>query len=732
VKELMEVPVEKGQRGRGERILHPPCITLMTEFRARVQKWHDEHDRLNTFKGLMRDQSGTRNGEKYFRWGSLTKVFPAGTAGKASRGPELEYRSANQVEYGDVIKIIIKGGGGGAGRQQVIRGHIKYIETTTEDKPHSGGCVFIHRMHRPTRALGEGPFKVEQIMWEARKETQAYIDKEDKAARLTYPHSLSLSRRLLGEHGGDQDFVLGNEVLRLARDELEAMTIVVDLMDGHNKRLPWETELTKIKLSYIYVQVAVYRDHSNPQQRQQVPFDENSPHVLIRYNQSSRGEGGRYVLQAELFEGWRVFDRPGRYVMALSLYYDMSDPNTGVPECAQACDRVKRELKFEILSGTPRNVTFELVDSNLWFGIGTGHIKMVFAEGSGAAIDPRMLNIDAVFWSIKGRTGPQQMRVNVAQGQYVVEGFTVQEGWFLGGSEQTETLEFLVRFRMHGQERVLELTFSTRIVIKSGLPEIVTLANEDALLKLEPGKAVVSDILVLDKWGNNVRGSQRRILRLVTKSKCLDRNRPREKDFVTAPMTMDLGTVSASFGDGGKLQIQCTIAGLHPIETSINVKVLSIQLCFLYLAPGQSSPQEDAIGTNLTYSAAETPAKVVLRLIEPKTGTVELVSKKIKLTLKRSTVTDFVTVDLVDGESANLIEHMCPQVNKASGTYVATSEDGMLSATLSIKILPTAPTNLLIRNAANLTLRMGQPFSLGFDVVDSRNVVYTGGAVRLG
>jgi len=64
-----------------------------------------------------------------------------------------------------------------------------------------------------------------------------------------------------------------------------------------------------------------------------------------------------------------------------------------------------------------------------------------------------------------------------------------------------------------------------------------------------------SAINVLDEWGNNVRGSQRRPLKMITKSKCLDRNKPRERDFQEAPMQMDLGHVTASSGDGGKLQV---------------------------------------------------------------------------------------------------------------------------------------------------------------------------------
>jgi len=64
-----------------------------------------------------------------------------------------------------------------------------------------------------------------------------------------------------------------------------------------------------------------------------------------------------------------------------------------------------------------------------------------------------------------------------------------------------------------------------------------------------------SAINVLDEWGNNVRGSQRRPLKMITKSKCLDRNKLRERDFQEAPMQMDLGHVTASSGDGGKLQV---------------------------------------------------------------------------------------------------------------------------------------------------------------------------------
>jgi hypothetical protein len=68
--------------------------------------------------------------------------------------------------------------------------------------------------------------------------------------------------------------------------------------------------------------------------------------VLIRYNVSSRAEGGRYVLEASLMEKWKVFDNAGKYVMVVALYYDITD--NGVQECAFSCDKIRQELKVEI------------------------------------------------------------------------------------------------------------------------------------------------------------------------------------------------------------------------------------------------------------------------------------------------------------------------------------------------------------------------------------------------
>ena len=330
VKELMEVP-QQGGRGQGQRILHPKVNELKVKYQEQVKTWHEQHDRLNTFEGLIPHECNQRNGEPFYRWLRLKKVFPAGTGSKASRGPELEYKTANAEMYGDLIKLAVSGG---KGRQEFIRGYIKYIETSTESKPHAGGRVYIYRPHRPIALedTGEGPYHVEQIVYETRNETEKHLRMERDRLSKSYPHNLTLLRRTVDEEEREVDIPLGQDGLKLARDELDALTLVVDVMDGTLKRMPFETTETKIKLSNIYVQVAVFRDHSNPQMRQLVPFDD-SPHVLIRYNTGSRNEGGRYVLMADLFDGWKVFDRPGRYVMQISLYYDMQDRNTSVREC---------------------------------------------------------------------------------------------------------------------------------------------------------------------------------------------------------------------------------------------------------------------------------------------------------------------------------------------------------------------------------------------------------------
>jgi len=724
--QLMEVPQDKHQRGRVDRMLQPSNTVLMNQFKEIVRKWHDEHDRLNIFKTLL--ASGQRNDQPYYRWERLVKVFPPGTAGKASRGPELEYRAMSTANaaapsFGDPVKINVKGTAG-VGRLQIVRGYVKFIETSTEAKPHSDGRIYIHRLHQPYSAV-EGPYKVEQIMYESRKDSELALKKEDQLARSSYPNNVYLSRRNLGPEGGVHDVVIGSDVVKLARDELESLTLVVDIMDGNGGRVPFELEPTKIKLSNIYVQVAVLRDHANPQFRVPCPFDENSPHVLIRYNQSSRAEGGRYVLEAQQFEGWSVFDRAGKYVLVVSLYYDMADPNIAVQECGACCDKVRREVKFEILSGTPKMVTLDMPDTNVWFGISTGPLKMVFSESSGAPMAPQLLAIDQVRWHIPGKTELKQMRVTVSQSNWMLEGFVIEEGWFLGGSEQQEVVRFVVQFNMQGQTRRIELTADNRIVLKGGIPVKIEVANEAALLRLEPNSRVNCSINVLDRWGNNVRGSNRRVLKLTTKSKCLDRNKPREQDFPCAPMQMFLGSVTASFGDHGKLHMAANLQGVVALETTTDVQVLRMQLCFAHMPKGQAKPAQDAIGANLDYCSADLPAKILLQVIDPKTGNVEPVDRALTLKLKRSTSTESVSIKLAQGVTANLVSHICPDIASASGTYVVTSEDGMLQASLSVKILPGPPTNLLIRSPANLTVRMGQRVDLGFDVVDSRGVVYS-------
>ena len=720
VKELMEVPLDKHQRGRQERMLQPNNTALMNAFREVVRKWHDEHDRLNTFKNLLRNECGDRDGQQFYRWERLLKVFPPGTAGKASRGPELEYRAMNAAQgvMGDPVKINVKGTAG-MGRLQIVRGYVKFIETSTEAKPHSDGKIYLHRLHRPLNAIdGCGPYRVEQIMYESRKDSEMYLKKEDQLARSSYPNNLHLSRRV-----GGHDMVLGSEVVKLARDELESLTLVVDIIDGNGGRIPFELEHTKIKLSNIYVQVAVLRDHTNPQHRVPCPFDENSPHVLIRYNMSSRAEGGRYVLEAQQFEGWSVFDRAGKYVLVVSLYYDMSA--WAVQECGACCDRVRKEVKVEILSGTPKMVTLDMPDTNLWFGIHTGPLKMVFSESSGAPMAPHVLAIDQVCWHIPDRTEPRQLRVTVTQGNWMLEGFVIEDGWFLGGSEQQEVVRFVVHFSMQGQSRKLDLTADNRVVMKGGTPAAIQVVNEAALQRLEPNNQVACGINVLDRWGNNVRGSNRRPLKLTTKSKCLDRNRPHEQQFPCSPIQMDLGCVTASFGDNGKLQMTAALPGVVALEATVDLQVLRMQLCFVHMPKGQTKPAEDAIGPNLDYCSADMPAKILLQVIDPKSGNLEHVDRQLTLKLTRSTSTESVSIKLAQGSTSNLVSFICPNIQNASGSYVATSEDGMMQASINIKILPGPPANLLIRSASHLTARMGQPFNLGFDVVDSKGVVYS-------
>jgi len=452
----------------------------------------------------------------------------------------------------------------------------------------------------------------------------------------------------------------------------------------------------------------------------------SSPHVLIRYNISSRAEGGRYVLEAGSMEKWKVFDNAGKYVMVVALYYDITD--NGVQECATCCERIRQELKVEILAGTPKSVFFEMANTNMWFGVATAPMKMIFSEGSGINLSAQALDVDGVYWMIENKTEQNPLRVTVNTGHYFVEAFTIRNGWPLGGSEQVETLTFVVKARMKGQSREIELVSKNRVTIKGGVPNTIQISNESDLLKLEPNKPLVCKLVVLDAWGNHVRGSNRRMIKITTKSKCLDRNKQREKDFIGAPMQMDLGTVTASFGDGGKLHVQCALAGYGtgiPVDLALDLYVLRLQLCFVYLCKGQSEPSPDATGTNLEYRSADMPAQIFLKAIDPKTGQVEAIDKQLKLALKRSTTTEFTNVKLNGGKSTNLVQQICPSIQNSSGTYVATSDDGMLEATLQVKVLPAAPNSLLIRNADKLSLRIGERFKLGFDVVDSRGVVYT-------
>ena len=215
-------------------------------------------------------------------------------------------------------------------------------------------------------------------------------------------------------------------------------------------------------------------------------------------------------------------------------------------------------------------------------------------------------------------------------------------------------------------------------------------------------------------------------LQVTSKCKCLDRNRPREEQLSNSPMTLNLGSVTASFGDVGRLLLQCTTPGLaRPAELALDVRVLSMQLCFVWIAKGETEAAAGAVGSTVQYSNAQLPGTILLQLREPRTGEIEPLDKTVKLTLKRPTATDFVRVELKDGVSGNLVQRICPQIQQAPGTYVATSDDGMLSATMNVKILPMAPANLLIRNAGNLSLKMGKSFDLGFDVLDARDVAYS-------
>jgi len=168
------------------------------------------------------------------------------------------------------------------------------------------------------------------------------------------------------------------------------------------------------------------------------------------------------------------------------------------------------------------------------------------------------------------------------------------------------------------------------------------------------------------------------------------------------------------------------MAGVVPLEIAIDLRVLSMHLCFSYQRKGQSEVAKDAIGSRLTYSASEMPTKIFLQMVDPKTGKVEAIDKKITLTMKRSTSSDTVNIKVSGGVSLDLASHICPSISSAPGIYMAVSDDGSLQASLNIEILPTAPANLLVRNATkDLTLKMGTKFQIGFDVLDSRGVVYS-------
>ena len=131
--------------------------------------------------------------------------------------------------------------------------------------------------------------------------------------------------------------------------------------------------------------------------------------------------------------------------MVVSLYYDMGDRNTAVQECGAAAARVHREIKLEILSGTPKMVMFEMNDANLWFGVNTGNFKLSFSESSGTPMSPAALIIEAIYWQIEGKTLPQPLRVSVHQGTFYADGLTIQQGWFLGGSERVCNVVFTVK-----------------------------------------------------------------------------------------------------------------------------------------------------------------------------------------------------------------------------------------------------------------------------------------------
>jgi len=138
--------------------------------------------------------------------------------------------------------------------------------------------------------------------------------------------------------------------------------------------------------------------------------------------------------------------------MVVSLYYDMGDRNTAVQECGAAAARVRREIKLEILSGTPKMVIFEMNDANLWFGVSTGNFRLSFSESSGAPMSPAALIIDAIYWQIQGKTLPIQgktlpepLRVSVHRGVFYADGLTIQQGWFLGGSERVCNVVFTVK-----------------------------------------------------------------------------------------------------------------------------------------------------------------------------------------------------------------------------------------------------------------------------------------------
>ncbi|MGB1594835.1 MAG: hypothetical protein ACPIOQ_18905 [Promethearchaeia archaeon] len=97
---------------------------------------------------------------------------------------------------------------------------------------------------------------------------------------------------------------------------------------------------------------------------------------------------------------------------------------------------------------------------------------MVFSERSGVPIDPRMLNVEGVFWRIEGKTEETKLRVNTNQPAFQLEGLNIRNGWVLDGKEKTEALEFRVTFKMAGQQRELELRTSHRVVRKCHRPAL--------------------------------------------------------------------------------------------------------------------------------------------------------------------------------------------------------------------------------------------------------------------